>query len=37
MKKFVIITGSSSGLEAGFARYFDKEVLSEIWLVARRR
>ena len=37
MKKIAIITGASSGLGAEYARYLDKEGLSELWLVARRR
>lgn len=36
MKKIAIITGASSGLGAGYARYLDSEGLSELWLVARR-
>lgn len=36
MKKIAIITGASSGLGTGYARYLDKEGLSELWLVARR-
>lgn len=37
MKQIAVITGASSGLGAGYARFLDKEGLGEIWLVARRR
>ena len=37
MKQIAVITGASSGLGAGYARFLDDEGLSEIWLVARRK
>jgi NADP-dependent 3-hydroxy acid dehydrogenase YdfG len=36
MKQIAVITGASSGLGAGYARFLDDEGLSELWLVARR-
>lgn len=36
MKHIAIITGASSGLGDGYARFLDDEGLSEIWLIARR-
>lgn len=36
MKHIAVITGASSGLGAGYARFLDDEGLSEIWLIARR-
>ena len=35
--KTAIVTGASSGLGTGYACFLDKEGLSEIWLVARRK
>jgi len=37
MKQIAVITGASSGLGAGYARFLDDEGLSELWLVARRK
>ena len=37
MKQIAVITGASSGLGAGYARFLDDDDLSEIWLVARRK
>ena len=37
MKQIAVITGASSGLGAGYARFLDAEGLSELWLVARRK
>lgn len=36
MRQIAIITGASSGLGAEYARYLDREGLSELWLIARR-
>ena len=36
-RQIAIITGASSGLGAGFAHFLDKDGLSELWLIARRR
>ena len=36
MKQIAVITGASSGLGTGYARFLDDEGLSELWLVARR-
>ena len=37
MKQIAVITGASSGLGAGYARFLDDEGLYELWLVARRK
>ena len=36
-RKIAIITGASSGLGTEYARLLDKEGLTEIWLIARRK
>lgn len=36
MKRIAVITGASSGLGREFARLLAREVVDELWLVARR-